>query len=409
MSSDSIIRLRNVSKCYQIYENPRDRLLQMLMRGRKQYFREFWALKDLSLKVEPGEVIGIIGRNGSGKSTLLQLICGTLSPTHGDIEVKGRVAALLELGAGFNPDFSGRENIYLNATLSGLSDREIQASMNNIIDFSGIRDFIDQPVKTYSSGMYVRLAFSVAINVDPDILVIDEALAVGDGEFSRRSFDRIMQLRDAGKTILFCSHSLYQVEALCDHVIWLDGGLVIEQGETGKVTHAYSSYLSSMIDQTKNELVDVKETSPSGSEAQIARLSLVELSMNDLPASRNIQVASCQDTVKVKVVFESDLAYAIPSVGIVIADRNEKNITSAGSHIDEFSIARSAEGKSCVEATFPTFPLLKGEYFVYVFLLCERGIHVYDYANAFGCITVTQNHLEQGVVSIPHCWGSEEA
>ena len=176
MSSDVAIKVDNLSKCYQIYEKPRDRLLQMLMRGHRQYYREFWALKDVSFEIKKGETVGIIGRNGSGKSTLLQMICGTLNPTSGVIQTHGRIAALLELGSGFNPEFTGRENVYMNASVLGLSHEEIDARFNEIASFADIGDFIEQPVKTYSSGMMVRLAFAVIAHVDADILVIDEAL-----------------------------------------------------------------------------------------------------------------------------------------------------------------------------------------------------------------------------------------
>ncbi|EQD78392.1 ABC-type polysaccharide/polyol phosphate transport system, ATPase component, partial [mine drainage metagenome] len=221
MFSDPILRVHDLGKCYALYEKPADRLKQFLRWRNKTYYREFHALKGISFELGHGEVLGIIGRNGSGKSTLLQLLAGTLTATSGTIERQGRIAALLELGSGFNPEFTGRENVYLSAAVMGLGKEDIEARYEEIVDFSGIAPFIDQPVKTYSSGMMVRLAFSVATSVDPDILIIDEALSVGDGEFSRRSFDRIMTFKDQGKTILFCSHALYQVDALCNRVIWL--------------------------------------------------------------------------------------------------------------------------------------------------------------------------------------------
>ena len=199
--SDVAIRIQNLSKCYHIYDKPRDRLMQMLARGRKQYFREFWALKEVSLDVKKGETVGIIGRNGSGKSTLLQMICGTLNPTSGSIQANGRIAALLELGSGFNPEFTGRENVYMNGSILGLSKEEIDSRFDDIAAFADIGEFIEQPVKTYSSGMMVRLAFSVAINVEPEILVVDEALSVGDEIFQRKCFSRIEAIRAGGATI----------------------------------------------------------------------------------------------------------------------------------------------------------------------------------------------------------------
>lgn len=413
MSSEPIISLKNLSKCYHIYDKPRHRLMQMLTRKNKQYFREFWALRDLDLEVKRGQVFGVIGRNGSGKSTLLQLVCGTLNPSLGDMQVDGRIAALLELGAGFNPEFTGRENLYLSASLSGLSQDEIKASEEDIIDFSGIRDFIDQPVKTYSSGMYVRLAFSVATNVDPDILVIDEALSVGDGEFSRRSFDRIMGLKAAGKTILFCSHALYQVEALCDSVIWLDNGVVKKIGGAREVISDYSLFLSSMSDAHNQKVAQTgtfKAPDDKGPKTNSSptRITSVELSVNDMPPDKNVHANSKQDRVNAKVCFVSDVANAVPNIGLVFSDENMRQVTSAGSHIDKFDIVRNPEGCSEVKITFPSFPLLQGSYLLDVYLLCENGIHVYDFVHTAAKVTVRQGNLEQGVVSIPHVWGREE-
>jgi lipopolysaccharide transport system ATP-binding protein len=204
-STGYAIEVNGLSKCYQIYDKPSDRLKQMLMRGRKQYFKEFWALKDVSFKIKKGETVGIIGRNGSGKSTLLQMICGTLNPTGGEVKVNGRVAALLELGAGFNPEFSGVENVYMAASLYGLTKEEVDQRFDAIATFADIGDHIHQPVKTYSSGMFARLAFSVAVHVEPDVLVVDEALAVGDARFVAKSMKRIKKLQDSGATILFVS------------------------------------------------------------------------------------------------------------------------------------------------------------------------------------------------------------
>jgi lipopolysaccharide transport system ATP-binding protein len=222
MSSDTAIRVSGLGKCFHIYEKPRDRLLQMLARGRRKYFREFWALQDVNFEVLRGESIGIVGRNGSGKSTLLQLICGTLTPTTGHIETFGRVAALLELGSGFNPEFSGRENVYLNASVLGLSKDEIDARFDSIAAFADIGEFLDQPVKTYSSGMAVRLAFAVQAQVDPDILIVDEALAVGDARFQAKCFERLRQLKENGTSILLVTHSGEQVVTHCTRAILLD-------------------------------------------------------------------------------------------------------------------------------------------------------------------------------------------
>lgn len=261
MCSDSTlaIKLENVSKCYHIFENPRDRLMQMIRGKRKKYYKEFWAIQPLSLEVHKGETVALIGRNGSGKSTLLQMICGTLNTTTGTIETRGRVAALLELGSGFNPEFTGRENVYLNAAMLGLTEEEIDARYDDIVAFADIGDFIDQPVKTYSSGMYVRLAFAVAIHVTPDILIVDEALSVGDEAFQRKCFARIDAIRDSGATVLFVSHSASTVVELCDRAILLDRGEVLSSGTPRRVISQYQKLLYAPADKVAQVRADIFE------------------------------------------------------------------------------------------------------------------------------------------------------
>ena len=242
------IRISNLGKCYQIYDAPRDRLKQFVMpsvrrlagKAPRQYFHEFSALKDVSFDVKKGETVGIIGRNGAGKSTLLQIICSTLTPTSGSVLVNGRVAALLELGSGFNPEFTGRENVYVNGGILGLSKDEIDARFDEIVAFADIGEFLDQPVKTYSSGMYVRLAFAVVVHVDADILIIDEALSVGDAFFQAKCMSRMKHIVDSGTTILFVSHDINTVKALCERTLWLDRGVGRAFGETGDVAKAYA-------------------------------------------------------------------------------------------------------------------------------------------------------------------------
>jgi lipopolysaccharide transport system ATP-binding protein len=245
-SNDIAIRVENLSKCYEIYANPRDRLKQFVMprlqrrvgREPKQYFREFWALKDVSFEVKKGETVGIIGRNGSGKSTLLQMISGTLNPTSGSIQTNGRIAALLELGSGFNPEFTGRGNVYMNAAVLGLSNEEIEERFADIVSFADIGEFIEQPVKTYSSGMIVRLAFAVIAHVDADILVVDEALAVGDAFFTQKCMRFLRNFMKAG-TVLFVSHDTGAVVNLCSKAVLLNRGQVTEIGIPKNVIEHY--------------------------------------------------------------------------------------------------------------------------------------------------------------------------
>lgn len=247
MSSSIAISLRNLSKAYQIYEKPIDRFWQILFGEKRKRVRSFQALNDVSLEIEKGEVVGVMGANGSGKSTLLQLICGTLNPTIGNISVEGRISALLELGSGFNSEFTGKENVQLSAAIRGMGAKEIADRYEEIISFAEIGDFIDQPVKTYSSGMLVRLAFAVAIHSDPDILVIDEALAVGDELFQKKCFSRLEYLREQGVTILFVSHSGQQVVELCSRAILLDRGECLLSGPPNEVYAAYQKLIYSPV------------------------------------------------------------------------------------------------------------------------------------------------------------------
>jgi lipopolysaccharide transport system ATP-binding protein len=228
-----------LGKCYRIYDRPQDRLKQAFSLSGRHYFREFWALRGVTLEVGKGEMAGIVGRNGSGKSTLLQIICGILTPTTGSLQVHGRVAALLELGAGFNPEFTGRENVFLNGAILGMSREEICDRFNDIVAFSELEEFIDRPVKTYSSGMFVRLAFSVATTCEPDVLVVDEALAVGDEAFQRKCFSRLERIRERGATILFVSHSASTVVQMCSTAFLLDHGELLLAGSPQKVVAAY--------------------------------------------------------------------------------------------------------------------------------------------------------------------------
>lgn len=236
-----VLTTRALGKRYLIYDKPHHRLLQGLLR--RSMSREFWALSDVGFELAPGETLGILGRNGAGKSTLLQLVTGVLSPTTGQVVTRGKVAALLELGAGFNPEFSGRDNARLNASILGLSVAEIDLRLDDMIEFSELGDFIDQPVKTYSSGMYVRLAFSIAIHVDPAVLVVDEALSVGDARFQAKCMDRVRDMKRRGVAILFVSHDVNAVRQLCDRAIWLDRGRVKMAGDVFSVTAKYIEYL----------------------------------------------------------------------------------------------------------------------------------------------------------------------
>ena len=315
MSSDQLsISVNGLSKRYEIYAQPADRLKQMILPrvgrlvGKEQfaYFKEFWALRDVSFDVRRGETIGIIGRNGSGKSTLLQMICGTLHPTAGAVNVSGRIAALLELGAGFNPEFTGRENVYLNGLLYGISEGELRKRFQSILDFADIGDFIDQPVKTYSSGMYVRLAFAIAAHVDADTLVIDEALSVGDVRFTQKCMRFLRDFQRRG-SLLFVSHDVTAVTSLCSRAIWLDRGQLLMDGSAREVVERYLAEQHAADRASSGEQVVVREHSapPVGAEIRLAQSDDTPADVID-PRQALLNGASGRNLVE---IFEFDSAH----------------------------------------------------------------------------------------------------
>lgn len=293
MSSDqAVISVRNVSKCFYTYDKPRDRLKQAIVprfqrwAGDKvtTYGKEFWALRDISFEVNKGETVGIVGRNGSGKSTLLQIICGTLTPTIGEIETRGRIAALLELGSGFNPEFTGRENVYLNAAVLGLTHDEVNDRFDAIASFADIGEFLDHPVKTYSSGMAVRLAFAVQAQVDPEILVVDEALSVGDARFQAKCFERLRQLKENGTSILLVTHSSEQVVTHCSRAILLEQSRIEMIGESRPVINRYTDILFGRNSDASTEAQDIPVQADKAAEPLVQT---VQLSLeSDVYASR---------------------------------------------------------------------------------------------------------------------------
>lgn len=423
-----VIRASGLGKAYTSFSSPLQRLQSVLF-GRDLAQEKFWALQDFSLEVHQGEVLGVVGQNGAGKSTLLQMLCGTLNPTTGTLEAHGRIAALLELGAGFNPEFTGRDNLLLNGPLLGLTREQLHERMPEIIEFSGIGAFIDQPVKTYSSGMFVRLAFSLATSVDPDILVVDEALSVGDGEFARKSFDRILQMRDKGTTILFCSHALYQVEAFCTRVIWLHHGKAQSMGNPSKVIGEYSRYLAEQGSPGQRPapagIVEGGLPMQLGTFASQAVHSDEELPMEeiDLPTatpghgaisrvqcsidgviSDRLMCESGKGCLRVAIEFESDPALAPPAAGISIEVGTALFLSTVSSKSDGIVLDRDANGRGRVTMRFDNLPLRKGEYLIGAYLGTGDGLHFYSAAQGVAVLTVTDARPEPGAVDLPHTW-----
>lgn len=402
MSSELAIVAEQVGKRYALYDRPSDRLKQLLWGRWRPYQREFWALQDVSFKVRRGEVVGIVGRNGAGKSTLLQLVCRTLETTSGRLQVQGQVAALLELGAGFSPDFTGLENIYINAAILGLSRTRVDAHLNDILAFADIGEFIHQPVKTYSSGMFMRLAFAVATSVEPDILVIDEALSVGDGAFARKSFDRIMQLKNADKTILFCSHSMYQVEALCSRALWIEAGRLRMDGSAADVTSAYgASLIAGTV--TNGQALPAPSIAAGAGCGRITRV-VAEVDGQQVPPGASACVESGLSELRLTLEFQMDPALPAPTLALGISDSNTLTVASATTHNDGVAVRMDGQGQGRGTIVFERFPLLKGRYSVTCFLVSEDAIHVYDQVERCIMIEVHQQGLEQGLVRLPHHW-----
>jgi lipopolysaccharide transport system ATP-binding protein len=319
-SGDLAITVADLSKTYQIYDLPRHRLWQSLWRGRRCFYREFHALTHVSFDVRRGEVVGIIGRNGSGKSTLLQLVCGTLTPSSGQVVAKGRVAGLLELGAGFNPEFTGRENVYLNGAIMGLTTAEVDARYTQIVEFADIGDFLDQPLKTYSTGMVVRLAFAVIAHVDADVLVIDEALAVGDAFFVQKCMRFLRDFMTRG-TILFVSHDTGAVVNLCTRAIWLHKGDVMLDGSPKDIAEAYLQHLAEdaygVAPRRRPESDEAGEVPRAFGKAG-ARIVSVDLLDS---AGSSLQSISGGETVTIRIRAEALESLASPIVGFIVKDR----------------------------------------------------------------------------------------
>lgn len=416
-SNDIAISVTNLSKRYEIYANPRDRLKQFVMpylqrhtgKQEKQYFCEFWALKDVSLEIKKGETVGIVGRNGSGKSTLLQMICGTLTPTNGSIQTTGRIAALLELGSGFNPEFTGRENVYMNAAVLGLSHDEIDARFDAIAAFADIGQFIEQPIKTYSSGMVVRLAFAVQSQIDPDILVVDEALSVGDAKFQAKCFDRLKQLKEQGTSILLVTHSSEQIVTHCSRAFLLNDGFVLEEGEPRRVVNRYMDVLFGK----EKKAVDISD---SAVEPEVVENRYSLSSSNDTFVTRpgynpheyrwgdgtsailDFYLAADNDpypsavttgqhiTLGISVRFLADLVR--PILGITIKTKEGVTVYGVNSetlNVDEFKFLGKQGTVSFLEADF-CCRLAPGDYFISLGIATKQGEDVIPHDRRYDAI-----------------------
>ena len=402
------LRVEKVSKQYRIYERPGDRLKESLTRGLLRRHQEFWALRDVDFEIESGTTVGIVGPNGCGKSTLLQIIAGTLAPTHGDVWHEGRIAALLELGAGFDPEFTGVENVYMNASLLGLTRRETDALFPAIERFAEIGPFLFQPVKTYSSGMYVRLAFAIAASVEPDILIIDEALAVGDAVFQHRCLRRINELHERGATVFFVSHDAAAVRALCSRAILLKAGSVIADGKPADVLNLYQKIIMER-EQAYEAEAGALSSEPTAADESLPPLSyayrhgdrsaeIIGAELTDATHAR-VEIIESGEPLTLRVLARFHHDVDDPVIGFLI--RNSHGIHAYGTNTKEqqmeFGAVRSGE---VIEVTFAFDCWLGVDQYTISLAIHSRDGQAYDWLDAALFVRVTSTTLTEGIANL---------
>src|SRR5579862_7603283 len=400
MAGPVAVSVEEVSKRFRLYHQKYQSVKERILNLGNTPYEDFWALNDVNLEVYEGETVGILGRNGSGKSTLLKCISGILQPTKGQVVIRGHLAALLELGAGFQPELSGRENIYLNASLLGLSTREVDRRFDDIVAFAELEHFIDNQVKFYSSGMYVRLGFAVAVNVEPDILVVDEVLAVGDENFQRKCMDRVKQFQEEGRTILFVSHSPDQVRAICDRALVLDQGVPVGCGTPGEAVRWFRERLlesTGPLGASVSEETPVPEVpSPQGAERPVR---IAEVTA-DYPGVDEFPYLRSGEPLTLRVVYEAQ--QSIPETVFVLQVHNSQgdmlvrvDTAHLGEHFDLHP------GRGAVEFAFELFPFVDGAYSVTCGILSRLGGETYDWRESVAVFEVMDPGRGGGLVNLP--------
>ena len=396
--SEYAIELKHITKTYAMYAKPTDRLKEALDFRRRSYHDTFYALNDVNIHVKKGEMIGFIGENGSGKSTLLKIITGVLTPTSGEMQINGNIAALLELGSGFNPEYSGYDNIYLNGMVLGFTKEQVDEMVDDIISFADIGDHLYQPVKTYSSGMFVRLAFAVAINVDPEILIVDEALAVGDLEFQLKCMEKFTEFRNAGKTILFVSHDVNAVRRFCDRVYWLKNGVVENEGETMEVTEEYENFLKRKSLKTVDREKSVVEEHSAPEIVTVDSATLLDENLEP------VDIVEQNSTVYVKVEYTvKDESPKNPVLGVAIRTVQNHYVCGLNTLLDKTAIPWK-KGKNVFYIKYPNMSLLSGEYYFDVAIFEENATVPFVYKTKYVTMFITGKYVGEGIVVLDHEW-----
>jgi lipopolysaccharide transport system ATP-binding protein len=386
-----LVTVTALSKCYRIYAHPGDRFKE-LFSGRR-YHQEFWALKGVSFTLPKGVSLGVLGENGAGKSTLLKLITGVLTPTSGTVRIQGRVASIIELGTGFHPDFSGLENLLVGGALLGFSRKQMEEKLPEIVAFSELGEFLHRPLKSYSTGMGMRLSFSLAVSVDPDLLIVDEALAVGDGYFQKKCVDRIRAFQEQGGSVLLCSHALYSVNMLCQEAIWLRNGHVEAYGPTVQVVNAYETYLQTKTDHLPEQ--HWRELRLGGEIEEV----VLEGGTPDGKGQRLRR----GESLAVVIRWKSDHPERPFHLGIAIV-RIDNLTCFATSTLKEGRTPFVGRRSYAVTVSFPQLLLNNGSFRVVVFLLDEHGVHIYYQKVAEQNFTIATDEKEWGIVHLDHRW-----
>ncbi|MBO0467777.1 ABC transporter ATP-binding protein [Enterococcus plantarum] len=396
--SEYAIDIQNITKTYNMYKKPSDRFKEALNPMKKTYHELFYALKDVTMQIEKGEMIGFVGENGSGKSTILKIITGVLTPTSGSMKINGKISALLELGSGFNPEYSGYENIFLNGMVLGFSREEMEERVEEVIKFADIGDHLYQPVKTYSSGMFVRLAFAVAINVDPDILIVDEALAVGDLEFQLKCMEKFTEIKNSGKTILFVSHDVNSVRRFCDRTFWLKNGEVVEYGDTMDVTTNYENFLKKKSIKTvdREKTIQNEETVPDIIE--IDKATLLNYALEPL------EIVNQDEKVIVKLEYTvKNDAIKSPVCGVAIRTVDNNYVCGLNTLLDGVKIPWK-KGKNVFYLEYGKMSLLTGEYYFDIAFFEEHATVPLVYKTKYLNMFISGRYAGEGIVILDHEW-----